>query len=87
MRFLDKLGWLILGLLAPEYLLLLAFNQFIAARELTRDARKILNTPEESPIWIVRLSRLIASGLGHLLGRKVSAYSIGRDAQLLTSGR
>ncbi|KAI0707893.1 hypothetical protein C8Q76DRAFT_816447, partial [Earliella scabrosa] len=70
MRFVDKLGWLVIGLLAPEYLLLLAFNQFIAALELTKDARKLLNTPEEPPIWIVRLSRRIASGLGHLLGRK-----------------
>ena len=87
MRFLDKLGWLVLGLLAPEYLLLLAFNQFMAARDLTKYAREELNTPDEPPIWIVRLSRQIASGLGHLLWRKVSAYPIGRDAQLLTSGR
>ena len=54
MRFFDKLGWLVLGLLAPEYLLLLAFNQYMAARELTKFARGILDTPPEPHSLLMR---------------------------------
>ncbi|KAI0707885.1 hypothetical protein C8Q76DRAFT_816437 [Earliella scabrosa] len=52
MRFLDKIGWLFIGLLAPEYLLLLAFNQYLAARALTKFAQKKLESrPSGSAPW------------------------------------
>ena len=73
-RFLDKLGWLVVGLLAPEYLLLLAFNQYMAARSLTKYAQEELKTPPEPHSLFVRVRDRIAAGLGcnYILGRNVS---------------
>lgn len=39
-RFRDKCGWLLVGLLAPEIVLLIAINQFLEARSLTRAAQE-----------------------------------------------
>ncbi|KAI0707859.1 hypothetical protein C8Q76DRAFT_800174 [Earliella scabrosa] len=77
-RFLDKLGWLVLGLLAPEYLLLVAFNQFIAARELTEFAQWRLETPTEDPSLLVRSRGWIVTGLHHLrdFSERKSAHSV-----------
>ena len=75
-RFLDKLGWLVVGLLAPEYLLLLAFNQYMAARDLTKYAQEKLKTPPEPPSIWVRFGRWIAASFYHrILRRKVSTSS------------
>ncbi|KAI0707886.1 hypothetical protein C8Q76DRAFT_746738 [Earliella scabrosa] len=65
-RFVDKLGWLVLGLLAPEYLLLLAFNQFMAARELTEFAQWRLETPTEDPSLLGRFRGWIVTGAREL---------------------
>ncbi|KAI0707853.1 hypothetical protein C8Q76DRAFT_133316 [Earliella scabrosa] len=55
MRFLDKLGWFAIGLLAPEYLLLLAFNQYMAARDLTTFAQEKLEGRSPGPApWFMR---------------------------------
>ncbi|KAI0707896.1 hypothetical protein C8Q76DRAFT_800199 [Earliella scabrosa] len=61
MRFLDKLGWFVIGLLAPEYLLLIAFNQYLAARSLTKLAQEQLDPPPEPPYWFVRVFRWITA--------------------------
>ena len=85
MRFLDKVGWLVLGLLAPEYLLLLAFNQYMAARALTRFAQHILKTPPEPPSIFVGCRHWIVDGFRHhILKRKVSKNPIVRCMLLLT---
>ena len=83
MRFFDKLGWLVLGLLAPEYLLLLAFNQYLAARALTKFAQENLKTPPEPPCLLVRFHRWIAAGFrDHILRPNVSTSSILSSMQL-----
>ncbi|KAI0707856.1 hypothetical protein C8Q76DRAFT_800172 [Earliella scabrosa] len=75
MRLLDKLGWLVIGLLAPEYLLILAINQYLAARDLTKFARQRLKTPAEEAAEtvedqtvLVRFVRWIDDGF-HILRR------------------
>ena len=74
-RFLDKLRWLVIGVLAPEYLLLLAFNQYLAARDLTKYARGGLEARppgfEATPSFM-RWSSLYARFRRHLLRRDVS---------------
>ena len=76
MRFLDKIGWLFIGLLAPEYLLLLAFNQYLAARALTKFAQKKLESrPSGSAPWFVRCRSFLYSLFrGHSIRRKVSTH-------------
>ena len=50
-RTLDKVGWFLIGLLAPELLLWVAFQELQAAVCLTLDARRVLNNESDEPSW------------------------------------
>ena len=78
-RILDKLGWLVIGLLAPEYLLLVALNQYLAARNLTKFAQEKFETTRETASRLVRVGRWISARFRrHILRRKVSSCTHGR---------
>lgn len=54
---LDKCGWLVFALLAPQVMLLIAFNQYHTALRLTQDAQHYLPTdppPAKKESWIKR---------------------------------
>ena len=75
-RFLQKLGWFVAGLLAPEFLLLMAFIQYMAARALTKAMQEKLNAPPEPPSLFVRCyRRFYADARRHILGCKASTYT------------
>ena len=76
-RCLEKLRWLVFGILAPEYLLLLAFNQYLAVRELTKFAQEKLKTPPEPPSLFACSRRWIAAPFRQpIFRRKVSTCAI-----------
>ena len=60
---LDKFGWIIIGLLAPEFLLWTAFHQFWAARQLYTYAQRTLEAPEPVPSRFVRFCRKVTQGI------------------------
>lgn len=54
-KYADKGGWLIIGLLAPELILLAAINQYLMALSITKDAQIFLRPPKKGPSWFRRL--------------------------------
>ncbi|KAI0807874.1 hypothetical protein C8Q74DRAFT_97069 [Fomes fomentarius] len=60
-RLLGKCGWLVFALLAPEVMLLIAYNQYHAAFRLTQDARQHLDNVAPEISWIKRISQCFRS--------------------------
>ncbi|KAI0762194.1 hypothetical protein C8Q74DRAFT_1336607 [Fomes fomentarius] len=58
-KFLDKTGWVLVGLLVPELLLWVAFQQSRAAHALTSYAQEQLYPPPEEPAWLVKKIRQV----------------------------
>ncbi|KAH9936607.1 uncharacterized protein B0H18DRAFT_1165244, partial [Fomitopsis serialis] len=55
LRFIRKLGWLVVGLLAPEFLLYIAVGQFAQARSILKEAERTFTTESPSPSWFQEL--------------------------------
>ncbi|KAI0758915.1 hypothetical protein C8Q74DRAFT_272085 [Fomes fomentarius] len=56
-RFVDKTGWVFIGLVAPELLLWVAFQQRRAAHALTSYAKQRLSSPPVPPTWLAKKIR------------------------------
>ena len=59
MRYLTKAGWLLIGILCPELLLITAFNQLVEAIHLTIDGQILLQVDGDeesyqSMSWVYR---------------------------------
>lgn len=61
-RLVPKLGWLVMGLLAPDYLLYLAVGQWFNALGLIRTAYTELSLPDPPQGWFYR--RIVFRGKG-----------------------
>ena len=49
-----RIGWLIVGLLAPELLLYISFSQYVTAKRILRDAEEAfgMKSPRPSRSWL-----------------------------------
>ncbi|EKM55012.1 uncharacterized protein PHACADRAFT_94757 [Phanerochaete carnosa HHB-10118-sp] len=75
--FPEKVRWLIAGLLAPDWLLLRAFDQLCSARQLSKFAGDCLEVEQmmAAPTWRDRLWRCVGRGPRNKLSSRLSEFS------------
>ena len=59
-NFVDRLGWLVVGIIAPDVLLYTACSQFHWACVVHRTARRCLDHPAEQKGWYAYLMHLLS---------------------------